>query len=568
MSFNALLLQSVAVELKEHLLGARVEKIHHPEKATIIIELRLPGKNLHLLLSAHPSFGRIYLTQEKYTNPHTPSAFCMLLRKHLEKYRLDDISSTPFERIVRLNFSREEDYGRSKIKKSLVLEIMGKHSNIILLSEEDVIIDALFRVDESKSRVRQILPQMAYTLPPPQKKENPKNLTPEKLGWFLEAANPKKSYDALVKNVAALSPDLAKQILDNVERPENHPEKVLEIILELVKLAEKGKFVPNTDGDSLIFYPPGRGRVNSVLDSYYSKLSTKDKLTQQKNNLLSFLQNHLNKNTKKLQLRNEALLNAQKANEYRKKGDLLTASLHLLKKGPSKVEIPDYYTEGQPLITIDTDPLLTPNQNAQNYYKRYNKARSALQNLDKLLVETEKEIKYLQEMIGLVDAAKDLDDLLSLKEELTGEGYLKERHLKRASKNKTNTSPLGPRRYLSPAGNEIMVGRNNKQNDTIRRQASKDFWWFHTQKLPGSHVILKTTNPTKEEVEIAATLAAIFSKGSEDTTVVVDSARLKHVRKPTGAKPGFVLYDNARSYLVKPDEALLRNLTDLNQEGT
>lgn len=226
------------------------------------------------------------------------------------------------------------------------------------------------------------------------------------------------------------------------------------------------------------------------------------------------------------------------------------------------MEVPDYYAEGQPLVAIELDPSLTPNQNAQNYYKRYNKARSALENLDRLLEETENEIAYLENLSGLIEAAKDLADVESLKEELKSEGYLKEKETVKTNK-KSRGSLDAPRRYLTPSGNEIVVGRNNKQNDTIRRQASGEFWWFHTQKVPGSHVVLRSAEPLPEDFETAAMLAAVFSKASTDSVVFVDSARVKRVRKPQGAKPGFVTYDNEKTYTVKPDESVLFKLKEL-----
>lgn len=564
MSFNALLLQSIAVELTK-LIGARVEKIHQPERSTITIELRLPGENLSLLLSTHPSLARFYLTEYKFINPPTPSSFCMLLRKHLEKYRLDSITPVPFERIVRLDFSREEDYGRSREKKSLILEIMGKHSNLILLDDSDHIIDAMYRIDETKSRVRQILPKLTYTLPPPQKKENPKNLNLEKFSWFLEVASPDKLPEALVKNIGGISPELARQIINSVDKPQNNPALVFTILKEIVNLAEEGLFVPSLNDGKLSFYPPTTGSVNKIVDLYYSSLYDNNLMLNKKNNLLSSLNGIIEKIAKKLHLRNEALENALLADEYRTKGDLLTASLYLIKKGSSQVEVPNYYEEGQPLVLIELDPRLTPNENAQSYYKRYNRARSALKNLDVLLEETEEELAYLKQTKGLVEAAKDLDDLESLHDELIKDGYLKPREVKQ-NYNKRKSDPASqPKRFLTPSGNEIVVGRNNRQNDSIRRQNSNDFWWFHTQKLPGAHVVLKSSNPSIEDLELAAHLAALFSKGSEDSLVLVDSARLMHVRKPPKAKPGFVVYDNEKTYSIKPDSSLLLRLKKLTE---
>ena len=559
MSFNALLLQSVAKELSQFLIGARVEKVHQPENSTITIELRLPGENHYLLLSTHPELGRIHLTDNRFENPLSPSGFCMLLRKHLEKYRFDSISAIPLERIVRLDFSREEDFGRTRNKKSLVLEIMGRHSNLILLDDNGIIIDSLNRIDETKSRVRQILPKLKYTLPPAQKKEDPKNITEEKLAWYLSLADLTQLPRVLVKNIAGLSPDLAHQLLAAVEDPKNAT-TLLKALHDLINLADQGLLVPKIDNDQLIFYPNGEGSVNAVLDRFYTNAFYSDKLKHGKQHLLSTLNVHLEKVEKKLSLRNDALEKALSAEEYRKKGDLLTASLYQLEKGANKAHVPDYYEEGQPLVVIELDPRLTPNENAQSYYKRYAKARSALKNLDTLLAETESEFNYLSEMKGLIEAAKDLADLAALHDELVKESWLAQKKIKSVTKQKSKDPTSGPRHYLSPSGIEIVVGRNNKQNDLIRRQSSGDYWWFHTQKIPGAHVILKSSNPEEDDLLTAANLAALFSRGSEDSLVIVDSARVKHVRKPTGAKPGFVLYDNERTYMIKPYLNLLDKL--------
>lgn len=564
MSFNAFLLQSIAVELNKTILGARVEKIHQPENATLTIELRLPGRHLSLLLSAHPILARCYLTEYKFTNPTTPSSFCMLLRKHLEKYRLDAITPIAFERIVRLDFSREEDYGRSREKKSLILEIMGKHSNLILVDESDVIIDAYYRIDESKSRVRQVLPKLTYTLPPEQKKISPDNLTVKQLTWFLEVADPNNLAKALVKNIKALSPELAEQIIRIVYNPKENPEAILNILQQLQEKATQGLLVPTIQNNALSFYPLVEGSVNQVVDEFYTSIYLNEKIAQIKRSLTSSINTHIEKVEKKLELRNDAHQQALLANDLRIKGDLLTANLHLLQKGASLAKIPDYYTEGQPLIEIELNPRLGPSENAQSYYKRYSKARSALKSLAKLLTETKSELDYLKEVRGLIEAAKDFDDLDSLTDELIKEGYLKEKYSKQVTRSKDQKTAIKPRCFLTPSGKEIVVGRNNKQNDAIRRQNSGEFLWFHAHKIPGSHVVLKDINPGEDDLLLAASLAAIFSKGSTDSYVAVDSAKLKHVRKPSGAKPGFVLYDNERTFIVSPDESIFTQLKVIN----
>ncbi len=560
MSFNAFLLQSIAVELNKTIRGARVEKIHQPENATLTLELRLPGRHLSLLLSAHPVLARFYLTEYKFTNPIVPSSFCMLLRKHLEKYRLDTITSVTFERIVRLDFSREEDYGRSREKKSLILEIMGKHSNLILVDESDVIIDAYYRIDESKSRVRQVLPKLAYTLPPEQKKISPDKLTVKQLAWFLEVADPSNLAKALVKNIKALSPELAEQIIRVVYNPKENPDAILNILQQLQQKASGGLLVPTIQNNELSFYPLAEGSVNQVVDQFYTGIYLNEKTAHIKRSLTTSLNAQIERVDKKLDLRNDAHQQALLADDLRKKGDLLTASLYLLQRGEYLAKIPDYYTEGQPLIEIELNPRLGPNENAQSYYKRYNKARSALKSLDKLLTETKTELDYLKEVRGLIEAAKDLDDLDSLTDELIKEGYIKEKITKQVTRSKDQKTVIKPRCFLTSSGKEIVVGRNNKQNDAIRRQNSGDFVWFHAQKIPGSHVVLKDNNPIDNDLLLAATLAAIFSKGSTDSYVAVDSARLKHVRKPSGAKPGFVLYDNERTFIISPDESIFTQL--------
>jgi len=562
-SFNAFLLQSIAVELNKIITGARVEKIRQPENSTLTMELRLPGRHLSLLLSAHSVLARFYLTDYKFTNPTIPSNFCMLLRKHLEKYRLDAITAVPFERIVRIDFSREEDYGRSREKKSLILEIMGKHSNLILVDGFDEIIDAYYRIDESKSRVRQVLPKLTYTFPPAQNKASLEKLTVGQLAWFLELAEPDNLAKALVKNIKGLSPKLAEQIIQVVPEPTENPEEILNILHQLHKKASHGLLVPTIQNNELSFFPLAEGSVNQVVDQFYTGIYLKDKTAHKKHHLLSGLNNQIEKVEKKLELRNDALKQALLADDLRKKGDLLTASLHLIKKGDQLAKIPDYYAQGQPLVQIELNPRLGPSENAQSYYKGYNKARSALKSLEQLLTETKTELDYLREVKGLIEAAKDLDDLDSLTDELIREGYLKAKKIKQATRSNNQKNAIKPRCFLTPSGKEIIVGRNNKQNDAIRRQNSSDFFWFHTQKMPGSHVVLKDNNPDEEDLILAATLAAIFSKGSTDSFVAVDSARLKYVRKPSGAKPGFVLYDNEQTFIVRPDETVFDQLVTL-----
>lgn len=377
-------------------------------------------------------------------------------------------------------------------------------------------------------------------------------------------ADPNNLAKALVKNIKALSPELAEQIIRIVYNPKENPEAILNILQQLQEKATQGLLVPTIQNNALSFYPLVEGSVNQVVDEFYTSIYLNEKIAQIKRSLTSSINTHIEKVEKKLELRNDAHQQALLANDLRIKGDLLTANLHLLQKGASLAKIPDYYTEGQPLIEIELNPRLGPSENAQSYYKRYSKARSALKSLDKLLTETKSELDYLKEVRGLIEAAKDFDDLDSLTDELIKEGYLKEKYSKQVTRSKDQKTAIKPRCFLTPSGKEIVVGRNNKQNDAIRRQNSGEFLWFHAHKIPGSHVVLKDINPGEDDLLLAASLAAIFSKGSTDSYVAVDSAKLKHVRKPSGAKPGFVLYDNERTFIVSPDESIFTQLKVIN----
>lgn len=580
MSLDGVVLHAIANELKEKLVGGRVDKIHQPEGDELIVQVRNKGENHKLLLSASSSNPRAYLTKASKQNPQSPPAFCMLLRKHLGGGKVLDVEQPSLERIVRIKFESLDELG-DLTQKDLVVEIMGKHSNIILVeSKSDRILDSIKRVPVSLSSVRQVLPGLPYSPPPAQEKRNPLSMELEGVLEVLNSSDENLStHKALYLQFVGLSPLLAREICyrSNIDSERllvllDHSEKrrLAEGFVSFYSDVRELLFYPNVvrDRDNLDVlyfssveltqygsYPCEHfDSISELLEYFFLNRDSKDRIKQKSSELRKSVSLKLERILNKVEKQRLELLEAGKREVFKIKGDLLTANMHLLKKGDSSVTVQNYYSESLESMDISLDPRLSPSENAQKYYKKYNKLKTAHALLAGQIAQAEEEIDYLQNIIYAIDSCTEVSEIDEIKEELVSEGYFKRSSIKNK---KSSSAPSKPYEYLSSDGYSIYVGKNNRQNDQLTmKSASKEDLWLHTKDIPGSHVIVKTNGDEVPESTVieAATLAAHYSKASQSSNVPVDYALRKNVKKPGGSKPGMVIYENNNTVYVTPDK--------------
>ncbi|GAE33890.1 Rqc2 family fibronectin-binding protein [Halalkalibacter akibai] len=566
MSFDGFMTRAMTHELATLLTSGRISKIYQPYKTELIFTVRSQGKNHQLLLSANANFARIHLTNEKYDNPSVPPMFCMLLRKHLEGSIIEKIEQLNMERVIIFHVKNKDELGDETFKL-LYVEIMGRHSNITLVDRETgVILDSIKHVSVAQSSYRTVLPGHPYKLPPEQHKANPFDLDAEGLLKRIDF-NAGKIDKQLVEQVAGLSPLVAKEIMYRAGTIVNRstlPESFLAVITQLKNHQYEPELVINGKESFSIFHLQhlnGERKlfdsVSSLLDRFYYGKAERDRVKQQAHDLERFLRNEWQKNKKKIKKLERTLVQAEQAKEYQKLGELLTANLHTVKRGDKHVEVIDYYDENGAMITIELDPQKTPSDNAQAYFKRYTKAKNSVAVVEDQIAKTEQEVLYFDQLIQQMESAapKDIEEI---REELIEEGYIRRRQ--KQQKKKKEVKPQ-IEQYRSTTGTDFFVGKNNKQNEYVTNKfARQDEIWLHTKDIPGSHVVIRSTDPDDQTIIEAATVAAFFSKAKQSSSVPVDYTKIRHVKKPNGAKPGFVIYEQQTTVFVTPDEELVRTL--------
>ncbi|MFD3258620.1 NFACT family protein [Paenibacillus lentus] len=584
MALDGIVTRSIVHEL-QICVGGRINKIHQPSTSDIIINLRSQGGNRRLILSANPTYPRVHLTEQSFPNPQEAPMFCMLLRKHCEGGVIEAITQYGMERIIVFDIRQRDELGDISAKR-IIVELMGRHSNIILVDPSTgTQLDGIHHVTPSISSYRVVMPGFAYTEPPEQHKLNPIEAGKDDfLSAWREAGEETKSSYWLVQAYSGLSPLIAEEIYYRVRDNEaaaastaysmqeapGHEEVWSAFSAMMLDIARhqyhpmsgsnsKGKHVFSAVSLSMIrddvhTYPS----ISACMEDYYGEKALRDTVKQRTSDLLRFLQNERSKNMKKLTKLQEDLVEAEDAERYRIYGELLLASLHQIEKGDTQVELINYYDEEQKAVAVSLDPLLTPSENAQRYFKKYNKFKNSLAIIDEQMDIARKEITYLEGLLQQL-AYATLSDIDEIREELIQQGYLRERHTKNKKKKKNDRPTLHV--YTSSEGIEIYVGKNNLQNEYVtNRLASHNDTWLHTKDIPGSHVVIRSASYGEATLNEAAQLAAYFSQAKESSSVPVDYTLIKHVRKPNGAKPGFVIYEQQRTLFVTPDEALIKSL--------
>lgn len=577
MSLDGVVVHAVAHELQT-LEGGRISKIHQPSEHDIVMQVRAAGHNHKLLLSANPSMPRAHLTSETFVNPAEAPMFCMLLRKHCENGIIERIEQVGMERILHIYIRQRDEIGDLSVKL-LIIELMGRHSNIILVDPAgQTILDGIHHVTPALSSYRIVMPGTAYTAPPEQDKHNLLDIPEQELQARLPALI---EYDRvsvldssevierkLMNSFSGIGPLTAREL---VHRAAANGSGLYQELAALQRTLKSGSFEPcileKEDGKTLfsalrITHTAGEltmfEQMSLCLTSYFSEKAQKDLVKQRTADLMRFLTNERSKNEKKLEKLYESMKEAQEADRYRKLGELLTASLHTVARGQTSVDLIDYYEEDQPTITVPLDPQLTPSENAQRLFKRYNKLKNSLIAVQEQIEATKQEIEYFKTLIHQLDNAS-LADIDEIREELAAQGYVRNRNPQTGKKKKTAT-PV-PLSFKSSEGITIYVGKNNTQNDYLtNRLAHPNDTWLHTKDIPGSHVVIRSSSFGDETLLAAAQLAAYYSQARTSSQVPVDYTLVKHVRKPNGAKPGFVIYDHQKTLYITPDEAYINSL--------
>ncbi len=570
MSFDGIMTRAITHEMTEHLSKGKITKIYQPFPTELIFVIRSKGKSHKLLLSANASYPRVHITEQQYENPKVPPMFCMLLRKHLEGGVIDVIEQPGMERMIIFNIASRNEIGDITHKR-LIVEIMGRHSNISLVdADTELIVDCVKHIPPSQNRYRTLLPGSPYVFPPAQDKINPLDTDEETFIRKLDF-NSGKIDRQIVQQFEGLAPIVANEIvygsqlgnkqslsssfmtlMEKVKSHDYSPQMVITDKKEYFSVIE----LSHLKGEATHFKD-----VSTLLDRFYFGKAERDRVKQRASDLERFLRNELKKNEQKIPKLKSTLSNSEKADTFKLYGELITANIYQLERGMNKAEVPNYYDENAEMITIPMDTQKTPSENAQHYFKKYNKMKNSIEHIHQQLEETNDEIRYLESLLQQLESAS-ASDVEEIREELEDGHYLKKR--KNVQKRKKNDKP-SIERYRSTKDVDIWVGKNNKQNDYLTNKFANAYdTWLHTKDIPGSHVVIRDSDPDETTLLEAANIAAYFSKAKHSGSVPVDYTHIKHVKKPSGAKPGFVTYDHQKTIHVTPDEDLVYQLRQRN----
>ena len=579
MAFDGVVVAAVTHELNACLRDGRIDKIYQPEKDEIILTVRAQGANYRLLLSANPSYPRLHLTQSARENPLAPPMFCMVLRKHLSGGRIVRFEQPDFERIVRIGIEALNEMG-DRAEKTLIIEIMGKHSNIILVDEHGIILDSAKHVPRGTSSVRQVLPGREYESAPDQKKTNPLALIDG--GGGAHNALYGAAHKAVYQAYRGISPALAIEICyrAGVEPDEEICEadapKLMDCLADVMKSVARADFVPEIVFDGAgepkgFFVTRNRfigdlrrqqySGTSEMLEMFYSSRDTSNRARQKSADLRKLVGNLIDRCVKKADIQRKTLEEIEDRDELRLFGDLITANIYAIERGATSFTCVNFYIEDTPEITIRLDATKTAAENAQTYFKKYAKQKRTFDALQDQISANDMDLAYLETLLLGCDHAADAADLDQIRNELAQGGFIKKRSQK-AAKGQKKPKPL---HYRSSDGHEIFVGKNNAQNDALTKAAHGNDIWMHTKNIAGSHVIVQAIDGRVSDAALneAAHLAAYYSKARAGSMVPVDYCLRKHVKKPGGAKPGMVVYEKNKTAFVTPDEDLIKTLAQL-----
>lgn len=575
MSYDGIVTRKVVNELKDKLLGGKIQKITQPSKNDVILNIYSMGKSYKLLLSANNNEARINLTNKKYENPEVPPNFTFVLRKHINQAKIVDIEQKGLDRVVIFSISSIDEMGFNKSKK-LIVEIMGKHSNIVLTDDDFNIIDSIKRINQSMSSVRQILPNLTYEFIDDGKYDiSADDFSFDILKLDQKLPDTAIPYKIFNQNYTGFSPIVGKELIyqANIDPKikwglvsEDEKRKLNDLFL---KLRED---IINDNLKSYYYESEGKIKefhtiylkhlaykkidcdlMSDAIEKFYESNKTNDRLNQIKKDLTKKVNAHIKQSKKKISILNDNLLNEEKIAKFRSYGDLLAANVHLIEKGSKNIEVNNFY-ENNNLITISLDPTKNSWENVESYYSKSKKLKNSLDFAKKDLPKQKEKLSYLNQLIDFIERSKTIDDLNDIKEEMAENNLIKKQS-KKVNKNKKSK----PYHFLTKNDCDIYVGKNSKQNDYITlKLANKDDLWFHVKDFPGSHVILRSNNYNEEDIKIAAFLAYKNSSVENENKIDVDYTYKKNVKKAKGAAVGMVYYEDFKTitvdYVKKIDE--------------
>lgn len=570
MALDAILLSGIVNELKPKTEGAKIDKVQQPERDQILLTLRCGRENLKLLICAGAGNGRIQLSSASFENPKEPPMFCMLLRKYLVGGRIVSLEQAEWERLVMVDITSSNELGDS-VDLRLAVELMGRSSNLVLIGADGRIIDCLRRMDFGGDAERVLLPGMKYRLPPPQKKPLVMTLSAEERRSIISGFEPEKSIDkSLMDAFSGLSPLICREIAARCQGDVELLPQALDAFIETVKSGELTPTMTSKDGRPTDFsfmrlcqygseyeqqsFPS----FSELLDAYYSRREKLERRRRRAKELSRLVKTNRDRIAKKLALQREELLRTEDREQKRRSAELLTANLYRVKKGDRSVTVENYYENNEP-CTIALDPLKTPQQNLTAMFKEYNKLKAARSHLTQLIADGEERLSYLNSVLDETERAETEADLAEIRRELLDLGYIKKQKNAKPEKCKKQ----GPLRFVSDDGFEILVGRNNTQNDELScKLGRRSDIWLHTKSVHGSHVIISTygENPPERTLLQAASLAVYYSQAREGGKTPVDYTELRYVKKPAGALPGKVIYTEQRTLTAEADEELAQRL--------
>lgn len=583
MAFDGITISNIINELNEKVVGGRIDKIYQPEKDEIILTIRSFGNVYKLLITSNASQPRLHITDKNKNNPMQPPLFCMVLRKHIASGKIIKITQPNFERIISIHIESINELGDYSTKQ-LIIEIMGKHSNIILTDENLTILDCIKHISHEQSSVREVLPGKTYCFPPSKDKINTLNLNKDEFLKILKENLNLKIQKFIYQSYNGISPVMASEICFRAKinsdtfTEELNEEQILNIYNEfynIVSLIKTNQFSPETMSDKnkkLVEFSPIEMKqfnfldkkkydsISELLESYYSEKDISYRINQKSQDLKKLITQNIERCVKKKDIQIKTMKQISKRDTYKLYGELITANIYAVKKGMTEFNTINFYDENCLEISIPLDTNLTPSENAQKYFKKYNKEKRTFSALKTQIKQNDEELKYLDTILNSLQNSSDEQDIAQIRDELINEGYIKR---KKQSKAKQTQKKAKPIHFISSDGYDIFVGKNNIQNDelTLKFAKSNDMW-LHTKDIPGSHVIVVSNgkNIPDNTLNEAANLAAYYSKGKNSSLVPVDYTLKKNVKKPSGAKPGMVIYETNKTAYITPSEEIINKI--------
>jgi predicted ribosome quality control (RQC) complex YloA/Tae2 family protein len=573
MAFDGLVMHAVVHELQQ-CVGGKIYKIHQPSNQDLMLTIRSRGVSKKLILSANPTYPRLHLTTQSSLNPMEAPMFCMLLRKYCENGVIESIEQVQMERITHIQIKQRDEIGDLQMKR-IIVEIMGRHSNIILVDASDLtIIEAIHRVTPAISSHRLIVPGRKYMPPPDQFKQNPLHASEEEVLSLISGVSKQEIPNILVNAYEGISPLVANDIVNSINITDTAAAHLIaNTFVKLMQQIKHHEYHP-----TLISQSEGNGKsifsvyslkshtglktsytsTNECLDDYYGIKAERDLIKQKTADIHRLIVNEKVKNERKIIKLQEEQQEAMQAEHYRMMGELIHSHLHSVVRGIEAIEVTNYYDDHQRQITIPLDPLLSPLDNAQRYFKKYQKFKNSPIAIQVQLQQAKEEIRYLESLLFQLEGAS-LEDIKEIRSELVTGGYLKEKAIQNPKIRKDHKTQI--HKFTSSEGVSILVGKNNMQNDYITNHiAHASDTWLHTKDIPGSHVVIRAASFSEQTLKEAAMLAAYYSKAKQSSNVPVDYTLIRHVSKPKGAKPGYVIYDKQRTVFVTPEEHLIKQL--------